>query len=138
MSQLGYENYQKTSINYDATRTPVGAEILLGCFASTPRPLSEQTILDGGCGTGSYIGALKDKFATIHGLEFNSGMLSQGKQKFQDDSNVHLTQGNLLDLPYENNFFDGMMCNQVIHHLVPEEDGVDKFVHLHQMMQEAY
>ncbi len=138
MSQLGFENYQETSKKYDLTRIPIGTEILLGCFASTPCLLSQQTILDGGCGTGNYIEALQGKLAAIYGLEFNEGMLRQGKQKFQAESNIHLTQGSLLNLPYEDNYFDGMMSNQVIHHLVPEEDNSDKFLQLHQMMQEAY
>ena len=138
MNKLGFENYQETSKSYDTTRIPIGTEILLGCFASTPHLLSQQIILDGGCGTGNYVDALKGKVASIYGLEFNEGMLMQGKKKFQEDPNIHLTQGNLLDLPYENNYFDGMMCNQVIHHLVPEENNSDKFVLLDRMMKEAY
>ena len=39
-----YENYDATSKAYDNTRSPVGVEVMLGCFASTPRPLHEQTI----------------------------------------------------------------------------------------------
>lgn len=138
MDKLGFENYQETSKKYDTTRVPIGTEILLGCFASTPRLLSQQTILDGGCGTGNYIEALQGKVASIYGLEFNEGMLEQGKKKFQAQTNIHLTQGNLLNLPYQNNYFDGMMCNQVIHHLVPEEDNSDKFMQLSEMMKEAY
>ncbi|NES20947.1 MAG: methyltransferase domain-containing protein [Symploca sp. SIO3E6] len=138
MNKLGFENYQETSKSYDTTRVPIGTEILLGCFASTPRPLSEQIVLDGGCGTGNYIEVLKSKVGTIYGLEFNEGMLRQGQQKFTRDANIHLTQGNLLNLPYEKNYFDGMMSNQVIHHLVSEEDNSDKFLLLAQMMQEAY
>ena len=138
MNKLGFENYQETSKSYDTTRVPIGVEILLGCFASTPRPLSEQIILDGGCGTGNYIEALQGKVGTIYGLEFNEGMLRQGQQKFPREANIHLTQGNLLNLPYEKNYFDGMMSNQVIHHLVSEANNADKFLLLGQMMQEAY
>ena len=138
MNKLEFENYQETSKSYDTTRISIGKEILLGCFASTSRPLSQQTILDGGCGTGNYIEALKGKVAAIYGLEFNQGMLIQSQQKFQADPNINLTQGNLLNLPYENHYFDGMMCNQVIHHLVSEENHSDKFTQLHQMMKEAY
>ncbi len=138
MNKLEFENYQETSVKYDTTRIPIGMEILLGCFASTSHPLSQQTILDGGCGTGNYIEALKGKVSSIYGLEFNAGMLMQSQQKFQADANIHLTQGNLLNLPYENHYFDGMMCNQVIHHLVPEDNHADKFIQLYQMMKEAY
>lgn len=138
MNKLGFENYQETSKKYDTTRVSIGTEILLGCFASTPRSLSQQTILDGGCGTGNYIESLKEKVGSIYGLEFNEGMLMQSKQKFQAESNIHLRQGNLINLPYDNNYFDGMMCNQVIHHLILEENHPDKFLQLSKMMKEAY
>lgn len=61
MNPIEYEDYHDTSKGYDNTRIPIGIEILLGCFASTPRPLPEQHILDGGCGNGNYIQALKKK-----------------------------------------------------------------------------
>lgn len=138
MPQLEFENYQETSEKYDSTRIPVGVEVLLGCFASTPKPLSEQTLLDGGCGTGNYISALTNKIGQIHGLEYNSGMFSQVQGKFNGERNVHVTQGNLVSLPYESSTFDGMMCNQVLHHLVPETDTPDKFDTLQVMMREAY
>lgn len=138
MYKLEFENYQETSKQYDTTRIPVGIEILLGCFASTPRLLSEQTILDGGCGTGNYIAALRGKISNIYGIEYNKGMLAQVKSKFAGESDIHLTQGNLINLPYEDQFFDGMMCNQVLHHLVPEADTPDKFEILLTMLKEAY
>ena len=138
MHKLEFENYQETSKKYDVTRIPVGVEVLLGCFASTPRLLSEQIILDGGCGTGNYISALKGKVSRIYGLEYNQGMLMQVQDKFYGESDIHLTQGNLINLPYEDSFFDGMMCNQVLHHLVPDADTPDKFSDLFTMMKEAY
>ncbi len=61
MNQIEYENYHDTSKAYDNTRIAIGIEIFLGCLASTPRPLLEQNILDGGCGTGNSIQALKEK-----------------------------------------------------------------------------
>ncbi|MGQ4807560.1 hypothetical protein NKDENANG_00914 [Candidatus Entotheonellaceae bacterium PAL068K] len=39
-----YENYTETSKAYDSTWCPVGVELILGCFASSPRPLHEQTM----------------------------------------------------------------------------------------------
>nr|VFK18914.1 MAG: Ubiquinone/menaquinone biosynthesis C-methylase UbiE [Candidatus Kentron sp. LFY] len=121
MKRAEYENYDETFRNYDTTRIPVGLEILLGFFASIPRPLNEQKILDLGCGTGNYIEALKDRIGHLHGLEITEGMLSKARQKLGNHSNISLTQGNLLDpLPYGDNRFDGVMCNQVLHHLVTD------------------
>ncbi len=45
---MAYENYPKTSQNFDLTRRPIGVEILLGCFAMLGRPLSELVVLDAG------------------------------------------------------------------------------------------
>src|SRR2546425_8772668 len=70
-----YENYHETAKAYDDTRSPVGVEIILGCFASSPKALHEQTILDGGCGTGNYITAMQKQIRTMHGLDLNQGML---------------------------------------------------------------
>ena len=136
MSQ--YENYHDTSKSYDQTRTPIGIEILLGCLTSTPRPLSEHRILDAGCGTGNYIQALKGRVGNLCGLEFNEGMLAQAREKFRKDSNVSLEQGSLLELlKYDTNTFDGIMCNQVLHHLAPESDS-EEFSQIHQLIEETH
>lgn len=136
MSQ--FENYNDTSKRYDQTRTPIGIEILLGCLVSTPRPLSEQRVLDAGCGTGNYIQALKGKVGDLCGLEFNEGMLAQAQEKFTNDSHVSLEQGSLLErLAYDTNTFDGLMCNQVLHHL-ETESGAEDFSQIRQLIEEAH
>ena len=43
-----YEDYTRTSGNYDKTREPVGTEILVGCFAHAPVPLDRTVVLDAG------------------------------------------------------------------------------------------
>ena len=137
MNQIEYENYHDTSKGYDNTRIPVGLEIYLGCFAGTNRPLLEQSILDSGCGTGNYLQALKKKVGHLYGLELNKGMLAQAREKCQNETNIQLRQGNLLDpLPYHNDTFDGMMCNQVIHHLVAASSP-ENLEPLHKLIKEA-
>ncbi|MCP4452294.1 MAG: class I SAM-dependent methyltransferase [Planctomycetes bacterium] len=135
---IEFEDYQETSKCYDQTRTPIGIEILLGCLASTPRPLSEHRILDAGCGTGNYIQALKGKVGCLCGLEFNEGMLAQAQEKFRKDSSVSLEQGSLLEpLKYDTNTFDGIICNQVLHHLVTESCSEDSSP-IQQLIEEAH
>ncbi|MEN8216971.1 MAG: class I SAM-dependent methyltransferase [Pseudomonadota bacterium] len=137
MNQIEYENYHDTSKAYDNTRIPIGIDIFLGCFASTPRPLLEQNILDGGCGTGNYIQALKEKVGHLYGLELNEGMLAQAREKCQNDANIQLEQGSLLEpLPYHDETFDGMMSNQVLHHLVAASSP-ENFEPVHKLIKEA-
>ncbi len=132
-----YEDYTETSKTYNQTRIPIGVDVLIESFATNSKPLNEQTILDGGCGTGNYTQALIGKVKSIHGLEYNEGMFAQAKQRFQDNPDIHLRLGNLLDLPYSDSSFDGMMCNQVLHHLSGENpDG--NFPVLGQLFSEAH
>ncbi len=117
-----FENYNDTSKNYDNTRGAAGVEIVLGCFAASDIPLSEQTILDAGCGTGNYIEQIQPKVKFVIGVDANEGMLYQSNLKFKDNPAVKLQQCFLPSLPFEDDSFDGIMSNQVIHHLNPDND----------------
>ena len=56
------------------------------------------------------------------GMDQNEGMLSQARKKLADQSGVKLVKGELTDLPFPDCDFDGVMCNQVVHHLDPSDD----------------
>lgn len=49
----------------------------------------------------------------VTGLELNEGMLKQAKEKLTRYPNVEIKQGNIMAMPFENNTFDGVICNQV-------------------------
>lgn len=117
-----FENYTSTSENYDLTRQPVGLELIFGALTRGSRPLSEQAVLDAGCGTGNYLPALNTQVARLEGVELNSGMLETARAKMGDSPGVHLQQGSILDLPQESGSCDGVVVNYVLHHL---EDGTD-------------
>ncbi len=132
-----FEDYSRTSKRYDQTRVPVGLEIILGCFTAGSVPLTEQHVLDGGCGTGNYLDGLRGRVGHLHGLERNEGMIAKARRKFVGESATEIRRGNLLDLPYEDDSMDGFMCNQVIHHLDPSRSTGD-FPALRAMLREAY
>ncbi len=113
MSQ--FANYTVASEDYDKTRIPVGVDALLSCLARTDVPLKVQSVLEAGCGTGNYLQTLSPHLGSLVGIDFSEGMLAQARAKLGED--VELTCGSILDLPYEDERFDGITCNQVIHHL---------------------
>ena len=55
-----YENYSETSKRYDATRVPMGIEVILGTFVCGPASLGKAVVLDTGSGTDSYSVVLND------------------------------------------------------------------------------
>ncbi len=115
-----YENYTETSRNYDKTRQPVGIEIIVGCMAQAPVSLDRTTVLDAGCGTGSYSQALLRHVGRIEAVDLNEEMLEVAGQKLTGAGNegrVSFHVSRIDELPFEDGTFDGVMINQVLHHL---------------------
>jgi ubiquinone/menaquinone biosynthesis C-methylase UbiE len=128
-----YERYNETAGAYDRTRTPVGLSILIDCFRGSAIPLKHQRILDAGCGTGSYLYALKDLVGSLVGLDGSRAMLTQAAQKCRSAPNVTLEEGSILKLHFPDHAFDGVMINQVLHHL----DAASDFQQLRQCVGEV-
>src|SRR5215212_271244 len=119
-----YENYTQTSKNYDKTREPVGTEITVGCFAHAPAPLDRAVVLDAGCGTGNYARAMLNYVDRIAAVDLNPGMLQVAERKLagpKAEGRVSFHRARIDELPFEDAVFDGVMINQVLHHL--EDDG---------------
>ncbi|HET7480592.1 MAG TPA: class I SAM-dependent methyltransferase [Rubrobacteraceae bacterium] len=123
-----YENYTEASRHYDRTREPVGTEIIVGCMAHAPVPLSSTTILDAGCGTGSYSRALLDYVGRIEAVDLNDGMLEVAGNKLaraRQEDRIAFTSSRIDELPFGDGSLDGVMINQVLHHL--PDDASDGF-----------
>ena len=115
-----YENYNETSKSYDKTRVPIGVEIILGCLARAPTPLATVKLLDAGCGTGAYSQAVLPHVAHIDAVDINPGMLAAASQKLADaetKGQITFSRAGIDTLPFEDVNFDGIMINQVLHHL---------------------
>lgn len=120
-----YENYARASAHYDLTRVPVGIEIILGCLVGGRPPLDAQVLLDAGCGTGSYSGALVDRVARIEAIDLNMGMLDVARRKLGAAAaagRIAFHHASIEDLPLPDASVDAVMINQVLHHL---PDGAD-------------
>ncbi len=121
-----YENYTATSARYDSTRKPIGVEIILGCLARSGRPLSEQILVDAGCGTGSYSLALVGQVARIEAVDMNEGMLGVARTKLADAvaaGRINFHNAAIEGLPLDDASVDAVMVNQVLHHL--PDDGAE-------------
>jgi ubiquinone/menaquinone biosynthesis C-methylase UbiE len=116
----GYENYSSTSSTYDEMRTPVGVGLILRALDGAGIARERARLLDAGCGTGSYLVALRNQIHELDGLELNPGMLGRAREKLSQADNVSLHEGTVLAMPFADASFDAVVFNQVIHHL---DDG---------------
>ena len=77
----------------------------------------------------------------LHGRELNAGMQQVAKKRFADDPSVQIEQGSITELPFADETFDGIICNQVLHHLDPgESDDADSagFPNVRRFFREAF
>ncbi len=72
-----------------------------------------KKILDLGCGTGRHTELLTKENFEVFGCDNSKSALDFIKEKIPL-AKVEL--GDMVDLPYEDNFFDGILCYQVIQH----------------------
>ena len=119
-----YEKYDETSRHYDHTRVAVGAEIILGCLARQTKPLEKLTVLDAGCGTGAYSQAIVGRVGRVEAMDMSRGMLDAARAKLarpHQAGRVAFHRGSITALPFGCASLDGVMINQVLHHL--PDDG---------------
>ncbi len=121
-----YEQYDAVSASYDRTRVPVGTEIIAGYLTACGKPLAEVALLDAGCGTGAYTKALAGQVGRIHAVDMSEGMLGVARAKLTEESaagRVRFDQASVFALPCDDGQFDGVMVNQMLHHLETGEDS---------------
>ncbi|MFW9988551.1 MAG: class I SAM-dependent methyltransferase [Candidatus Odinarchaeota archaeon] len=82
---------------------------------------SNSLVLDMGCGTGNYTAALNHFTKNIIGIDLSLAMINKAVSKFP---NLKFINGNIINLPFRSNLFNGLYAIQVIHHIE------DKFVFL--------
>lgn len=117
-----------TAKNYDESRMAVGVDVIAGLLqVYTGRHLKDLHILDAGCGTGHYAKDLLDLgLGKISLLDASPEMLQIAEKKLKDyitKKSVDITMAKLPDFPFDDSTFDGVMFNQVLHHL--DEGGED-------------
>jgi len=72
-----------------------------------------ERVLDLGCGTGRHIIYLLKQGFHVYGCDSSEIALKIAKETLTD---VEFKQCKMISLPYENNFFNGILCNFVIQH----------------------
>jgi len=80
-----------------------------------------KNVLDASCGGGSAIHLMAEsgKFECIYGIDFSSDAISLATAKNREyikNGRVKITQASILELPYEDNYFDAVTTFQSHYH----------------------
>jgi ubiquinone/menaquinone biosynthesis C-methylase UbiE len=82
-----------------------------------PGYIKGKRILDSGCGPGRYIDLLRRLDPEkIDGMDQGEKLVEVLKDRFKDDSKVEIHKGTVKKLEFEDEMFDFVLSNGVIHH----------------------
>jgi SAM-dependent methyltransferase len=100
-------------------RNPIQRLLLWNFFRNLLNLISAKnldSILDVGCGEGFTLNRLKEHGIgkRLEGLEYSIDAIKLGKKTYPD---IKIKQGDIYNLPYEDNFFDLVLCTEVLEHL---------------------
>ncbi len=88
------------------------------CLAECP---GGQRILEVGFGSGVTFLNLSERYAEIHGIDLTARVEAVREVFKKKGVTTFLSRGNVLDIPYPDNFFDTALLVSVLEHLRPEE-----------------
>lgn len=113
-------DYDRIAGNYDRHRPPIGIDVIMRALSGATTPLPDMCVLDAGCGTGSFCQVLSRHVAVVVGIDISAGMIARARQKLSGNghrSAAALVIGSITHLPFKPGVFDGILANQVLHHL---------------------
>ncbi len=110
---------KSTNLTKHTTKNPIGRAFLnnfLKTVVKTTRPLNIDSILDVGCGEGFTLERLrKEKIGeSYEGLEYDDTAVALAKKM---NPKVIIKKGDIYKLPYKDNYFDLVVCTEVLEHL---------------------
>lgn len=120
------EHFNKTAETYDQTSD---GKFVFPMYESLLRELSQYSngkLLDVGCGNGNVLAALEDTKIELYGIDLSENMINEAKNRL--GSNVDLCIGDAEKLPYQDDYFDVVVCNASFHHY-PNPEVVLKDMH---------
>lgn len=84
-------------------------------------------VLDAGCGRGFYVNSFTNfSFVKeIHGFDINENYLTITKQHITD-KRIRIQKADIYKLPYPDNYFDFIVCSEVLEHLSGDVAGLNE------------
>lgn len=118
------------------TLTKEGGQLLKNRIPATivKSSIKSARVLDMGCGSGRYTIALSTLGAKdVTGVDFQAKSFAAAKE-YCENNNLPVTfrEANVLDLPFDDEYFDFVFCNGVLHHTRSVSKGIGE---LHRVLK---
>lgn len=124
MAAVETTNYEKFQTGNPVVQRMIGD--FFRTVAETVAPLEAKTVLDAGCGEGETLerlsGILPDGPV---GIDLNPESVAFAKERLPG---ARISVGNLLDLPFETDSFELVLCLEVLEHLPDPAAGLNELL----------
>lgn len=122
-------------------RKPPGVDVISGLLqVHCNKQFQNIHILDAGCGTGQHSKALLGMgIVEITLIDASPHMLAVAKEalkKHSQQQKAHIVEATFPSFPFQDNTFDAIMFNQVLHHLDDTRDG-ENYPRLEHTLEDA-
>ena len=120
------ETFNQQAATYDKDIKGQHAHSLYPVLLEKLSHTSFHCALDLGCGTGEMMKLIlqKDNRKELYGIDLSEEMLSVAKAKLPDE--VKLLLGDSESLPFPDNFFDVVYCNDSFHHYPASSESIKR------------
>jgi len=113
-------------------RNPIQRLLLWNFFRNLVNLISKrkvESILDVGCGEGFTLNRLKEKGIgkNLEGVEHSKDAIELGRKIYPQ---IKIKQGDIYNLPYEDNAFDLVLCTEVLEHLDEPEKALKELIRI--------
>jgi ubiquinone/menaquinone biosynthesis C-methylase UbiE len=118
---MGGDAYGGLANYYDRVIDPINAP-LRDAAIRLAGPTESTTVLDVGCGTGSFVAAFLEAGASASGLDLSDAMLAIARERIP---NGEFHTGDATAMPFDDGTFDLTCASLFLHELEPDiRDGV--------------
>ncbi|MBE6525443.1 MAG: class I SAM-dependent methyltransferase [Thermoplasmata archaeon] len=79
-----------------------------------------SSVLELGCGNGKTLAALRDAGYRVTGVDFSQEAVNASRSLLGEDTDLRCAS--VLDLPFEDEYFDGVVIFHVLEHITSEQE----------------
>ena len=111
---MSKDPYRRTARWYDPLFEPLNTDLRQIGIKMLP-PIKGMSVLDVGCGTGTYLDLYQQAGCEVFGIDSSPAMLQVARQKLGDRATLEL--GDASQMPYSEGTFDLVIVTLVFHEM---------------------
>lgn len=107
----------------------IGLQVRARAVMSFLNPRSGDVVLDAGCGIGVYTLTYGFRGITVYGVDIDKKKIDQARKTSEQlklGNYCYFTKADLTKLPFENEFFDRILCSETLEHVDDDKKAIDE------------